>query len=41
MMYVKMLEGEFDRRAEANIPSADDLGDRFEEFLRSQRDDKE
>ncbi|NQY56497.1 MAG: PAC2 family protein [Ilumatobacteraceae bacterium] len=41
MMYVKMLEAEFDRRAEANIPSADDLGDRFEEFLRSQRDDKE
>ncbi|MEM9513895.1 MAG: PAC2 family protein [Actinomycetota bacterium] len=38
-MYVKMLEAEFDRRAEANIPTADDLGDRFEQFLRDQRDD--
>ena len=38
-MYVKMLEAEFDRRAEAQIPSADDLGAEFEEFLRDQRDD--
>ena len=30
---------EFDRRAEAAIPSADDLGDEFESFLRDQRDD--
>jgi proteasome assembly chaperone (PAC2) family protein len=38
-MYVKMLEAEFDRRAEAAIPSADDLGDEFESFLRDLRDD--
>jgi len=35
--YVAMLEREFDRRAEAAIPTADDLGRRFEEFLREQR----
>lgn len=38
-MYVKMLEQEHDRRAEAAIPSADDLGEQFERFLREQRDD--
>ena len=38
-MYVRMLEAEFDRRAEAQIPTADDLGDQFENFLRYQRDD--
>ena len=38
-MYVRMLEAEFDRRAEAQIPTADDLGDQFEEFLKDQRDD--
>jgi hypothetical protein len=38
-MYVQLLEAEFDRRAEAQIPSADDLGSAFEEFLRDQRDD--
>lgn len=38
-MYVKMLEHDFDQRAEAAIPSADDLGAQFEEFLRNQRDD--
>ncbi|WP_394941427.1 PAC2 family protein [uncultured Ilumatobacter sp.] len=38
-MYVRMLEAEFDRRAEAQIPTADDLGDQFENFLRDQRDD--
>ena len=38
-MYVKMLEHEFDRRAEAAIPSADDLGAQFEAFLRNQRDE--
>lgn len=38
-MYVKMLEAEFDRRAEAAIPSADDLGDEFESFLRDLRDE--
>jgi proteasome assembly chaperone (PAC2) family protein len=37
-MYVRMLEAEFDRRAEASIPSADDLADDFETFLRQQRD---
>ena len=38
-LYVRLLEAEFDRRAEAAIPTADDLGDQFEEFLRTQRDD--
>ena len=38
-MYVRMLEAEFDRRAEAQIPTADDLGDQFETFLRAQRDE--
>jgi hypothetical protein len=38
-MYVKLLEAEFDRQAEAQIPTADDLGAEFEEFLRDQRDD--
>lgn len=38
-MYVRMLEAEFDRRAEAAIPSADDLASDFEDFLRDQRDD--
>ena len=37
--YVRMLEQEHDRRAEAAIPSADDLGAQFEQFLRDQRDD--
>ena len=35
-MYVKMLEHDFDQRAEAAIPSADDLGAQFEDFLREQ-----
>ncbi len=38
-MYVRMLEQEHDRRAEASIPSADDLGSQFEQFLRDHRDD--
>jgi proteasome assembly chaperone (PAC2) family protein len=38
-LYVRMLEQEFDRRAEAAIPSAEDLGTQFEEFLRDQRED--
>ena len=38
-MYVRMLEAEFDRRAEAAIPSADDLASDFEDFLREQRDE--
>lgn len=37
--YVEMLEHEHDRRAEASIPTADDLGDAFERFLREQRPD--
>ena len=37
--YSRMLEQEHDRRAEAEIPSADDLGAEFEQFLREQRDD--
>jgi hypothetical protein len=32
-MYVGMLEREYDRRAEAAIPTADDLGAEFEAFL--------
>lgn len=38
-MYVAMLESEFDRRAEASIPTADDLGSQFEAFLRDLRDE--
>ena len=38
-MYVRMLEAEFDRRAEAAIPTADDLGAEFESFLDDLRDD--
>ncbi|NND76116.1 MAG: PAC2 family protein [Ilumatobacter sp.] len=38
-MYVRMLEAEFDRRAEASIPTADDLGHQFEQFLDEQRGD--
>jgi hypothetical protein len=36
-LYVQMLEQEHDRRAEASIPSAEDLGAQFEQFLREQR----
>ena len=35
--YVRMLEAEYDRRAEAEIPSADDLAAQFEQFLRDHR----
>jgi hypothetical protein len=38
-LYVRMLEQEYDRRAEEAIPSADDLGAEFEQFLRAHRDD--
>lgn len=38
-MYVRMLELEHDRRAEASIPTADDLGAQFEQFLKDQRDE--
>jgi hypothetical protein len=33
-----MLEHEHDRRAEASIPSADDIGAQFEQYLRDQRE---
>jgi hypothetical protein len=36
-MYVRMLE--FDRRSEAQIPTADDLGDQFEQFLKDHREE--
>ena len=38
-MYVRMLEAEFDRRAEAAIPTADDLAADFEQFLDDLRND--
>lgn len=38
-MYVAMLEREFDRRAEAAIPTADDLGAELEAFLRELDDE--
>ncbi len=37
--YVAMLEREYDRRAEASLPSADALAEELERFLRDQRDD--
>ncbi|MFM7684516.1 MAG: PAC2 family protein [Actinomycetota bacterium] len=37
--YVRMLEHEYDRRAEASIPGADDLAAELERFLREQRPD--
>ncbi len=36
--YVRMLEVDYDRRAEATVTSAEDLGAQFEAFLREQRD---
>jgi proteasome assembly chaperone (PAC2) family protein len=35
--YVTMLESDHDRRAEASLPSGDDLAADFEQFLRDQR----
>jgi hypothetical protein len=37
--YSRMLEIEFDRRAEATLRRADDIADQFEAFLREQRDE--
>ena len=37
--YVRMLEIEYDRRAEATLRRADDIAAQFEDFLREQRDD--
>jgi len=39
--YVAMLEREYDQKAEAAIPSGEDLAADFERFLRDQRDDEE
>lgn len=39
--YLEMLEGEYDRRTQATMPSGDDLAAQFERFLREQNDDKE
>jgi PAC2 family len=39
-MYVRMLEHDHDRRSEASIPTADDLGAQFEAFLRDHRDEE-
>jgi len=38
-MYVRVLEAEYDRRAEAEIPTADDLAAQFEQFLKEHRGD--
>jgi proteasome assembly chaperone (PAC2) family protein len=37
--YVAMLEHDYDRKAEAQMPTGDDLAAEFERFLREQRDD--
>jgi hypothetical protein len=37
--YVRMLELEFDRRAEANIPSGEDLAAEFQRYLDENRPD--
>ncbi|MFM8303321.1 MAG: hypothetical protein ACKOA9_03325 [Actinomycetota bacterium] len=37
--YVQMLEQEYDRRNDTAIPTADDLGEAFERFLREQDDE--
>ena len=39
-LFVRMLEVEYDRRAEAAIPTGDDLAAEFERFLQSRRDDE-
>jgi proteasome assembly chaperone (PAC2) family protein len=36
--YLTMLEDEYDRRTEAELPSADALAEEFEQFLREQQD---
>jgi hypothetical protein len=40
--YLTMLEDEYDRRTESELPSADALAEEFEQFLREQQegDDK-
>jgi hypothetical protein len=39
--YVRMLEREYDRMAEASLPSGDDLAAELERFLREQRPDED
>jgi hypothetical protein len=39
MTYVAMLEEDFDRRAEESLPTAEDIAQELEEFLRDQNDD--
>ncbi len=39
--YVGMLEREYDRKAEASLPSGDDLAAELERFLREQRPDED
>jgi hypothetical protein len=36
--YLTMLEDEYDRRTESELPSADALAEEFEKFLREQQD---
>jgi hypothetical protein len=36
-----MLEDEYDRRTESELPSADALAEEFEQFLREQQDGDE
>lgn len=38
--YIRMLEHDYDRKAEAEIPSADTLGAQFEAFLRDRTEDQ-
>ena len=37
--HLKILEGEYDRRTKVEIPTAEDLGEQFEQFLREQPHD--
>ena len=39
--YLEMLEGEYDRRTEATLPTGDDLAAQFEKFLREHDEDKD
>jgi hypothetical protein len=39
MTYVAMLEEDFDRRAEESLPSAEDIAQELEEFLREQNEE--
>lgn len=39
--YLEMLEGEYDRRTEATLPTGDDLAEQFEKFLREHNEDRD